>query len=210
MVNNELAELLNLDVTNGIKSENTTKAEVMKMIKDLVANSLEDNGKHIFIETSDNQFKETPYKIREDFENFCKSDNKMKPTLQIKMEEYRDEDRKYYHFFVLEDPSAYKTNTRKSTNKRKNETEGGGEEINLEQEKTKTPFTLNEAEQKIMEVLKECKGIIKANELADKVGFSQSKTNYTIQHLQRLKIIERVNSGVPRWELLENPYFNIK
>lgn len=61
-----------------------------------------------------------------------------------------------------------------------------------------------------MEVLKEYKGVIKANVLAEKVGFTQSKTNYTIQHLQRLKVIERVNSGVPRWELLENPYFDIK
>ena len=210
MVNDELSELLNLDVSSGIKNVNTTKAEVMKMIKELVANSLEQNGKHIFIETSDNQFKETPYKIREDFENFCKSDNKMKPTLQIKMEEYRDEDRKYYHFFVLEDSSAYRTNTRKSTNKRKNAIEGSEEEMNIEQEKTQTLFTLNEAEQKIMEVLKDCNGIIKASELAEKAGFTKSKTNYTIQNLQRLKIIERVNSGVPRWELLENPYFDIK
>lgn len=51
--------------------------------------------------------------------------------------------------------------------------------------------------------------MIKATELAKKVGFSQSKVNYTIQHLERLNIIERVHSGVPRWELLENPYFKI-
>lgn len=210
MVNDELSELLNLDVNSGIKNETTTKAEVMKMVEDLVTNSLSEGGKHIFIETSDNKFKETPFKIREDFENFCKSDNRMKPTLQIKMEEYKDEDRKYYHFYVLEDTSAYKTNTKKSANKRRKEMEGSQEEMNSEEEKSQSPFTLNDAEQKVMEALKECNGIIKAPELANKVGFSQSKTNYTIHHLQRLNIIERVNSGIPRWELLENPYFNIK
>ena len=210
MLNDELSELLNLDVTSGIKNETTTKAEVMKMIKDLVENSLSEKGKHIFVETSNNQYKYTPYKVREDFENFCKSDNRMKPTLQIQMEEYRDEERKYYHFYVLEDTSAYKTNTKKSENKRRKELGESFEDISNEEEKVQTAFTLNEAEQKVMEVLKQYKGIIKAPELAKKVGFSQSKLNYTIQHLEKLNIIERVHSGVPRWELLDNPYISIK
>ena len=210
MVSNELTELLNLDVNNGMKNETTTKAEVMKIIKDLVANSLTEKGKHIFVETSNNQFKKTPCKIREDFENFCKSDNKMKPTLLIQMEEYRAEDRKYYHFYALEDTTAYKANTKKSLLKRKKETEENEINTNFEEEKEQNQFVLNDAELKVMEILRECNGIIKAPELAKRVGFSQSKINYTIHHLEKLNIIERVHSGIPRWELLDNPYFNIK
>lgn len=168
MISSDLNELLNLDINSGMKNDTTTKEEVMKMIKDLVSNSLGEKGRNIFVETNNNQFKKTPFKVREEFDNFCKSDNNMKPTLQIQMEEYKSEDRRLYHFFVLEDTSANKYNNKKSSKNRLKEISESEIDMNIEEEKTNNPFTLNDAEQTIMEALKECKRNDKSNRACKK------------------------------------------